>query len=549
MYLLERKIETKQTFVIGANDMRFTNQPNINVNYWYNAETETFFPTNDGANSKIFISPRMLTFKGGIVADDVGLGKTLTMLSLMASHPFRGDITATSFTNEGKVEPGPDKNSCTITTAATLVIAPSHVVDQWHNQLKKHFVADLINVIKITVSKEYENITYNGTCLYNLFWAIGNASAFYVCLLVFVFFLKSDILNAQLVLLSAQFVGNRSFKTSGAEELRPLWMQLNPDSAKEMNTESSRAKTRRSEKSLFDLHQCAPNLNFFHWYRIILDEAPDYCSNRTLFNRICYFSSSFRWYLSGTPFPTRASVAACAQFLQIAWADSEAKKELGKSTKKKEMWTVETIDRPIGYVLHSILHNHLFSRHTESSVGKDDFLPDVMEGIYVYDIYIYIYIYMYIYGTLCLRFLFFVCLFGKTYALKSQYKCQQKLERKLCAGLYSHFEHSFVDYYWKFSQKTYEHYFIELYERTIEKYERTLSDIEAKLEQKKQYVRQQLDYKKGLDNKKKNFWTKAKFGIFDKRFLQVFCLDEHDILQKKKRMFTHVIQTNKRGLA
>ena len=33
-----------------------------------------------------WMNPRMLRFRGGLICDDVGLGKTLTLLSLIATH-------------------------------------------------------------------------------------------------------------------------------------------------------------------------------------------------------------------------------------------------------------------------------------------------------------------------------------------------------------------------------------------------------------------------------------------------------------------------------
>ena len=73
---------------------------------------------------------KCLRFRGGYIAHDVGLGKSLTVLSLMVCNPRL---------EETKI----DKYMKKIHVKATLIIAPSHLVQQWEGEVMKHFPGHL----------------------------------------------------------------------------------------------------------------------------------------------------------------------------------------------------------------------------------------------------------------------------------------------------------------------------------------------------------------------------------------------------------------------
>ncbi|KAK8090377.1 hypothetical protein PG997_005338, partial [Apiospora hydei] len=68
-------------------------------------------------------------FAGGIVADPMGLGKTLTMISLVATDLER-DEPSTSFPKESMNE--------NVQIAATLIIVPPPLIGTWEHELKTH---------------------------------------------------------------------------------------------------------------------------------------------------------------------------------------------------------------------------------------------------------------------------------------------------------------------------------------------------------------------------------------------------------------------------
>ncbi|ETO25849.1 hypothetical protein RFI_11288 [Reticulomyxa filosa] len=407
-----------------------------------------------------------------------------------------------------KWETAPTKDSCKFATAATLVITPSHVIDQWHSELQKHFSPHLMNVVKVTVKREHDRVSYR------------------------------DILNAQLVLISSQFVANKTFHVLHKEFARDEWFRLHGKDSKQSGVENTSID--RDENS-DNLSRTSPCFTLFHWHRIILDEAPDYLINDRVRQKIFSLSSSFRWYLSGTPFPTRLAIAYCAQFLNISWVnvapvqepDDEAMPNEQPSESSDEekyqpvdehvdttegMLTPENVDQPLGHILHSILYKYLFSRHTKLSMGDDNFLPDVFEDV------------------IWLEFSPIEKLFYDLVKSRRNTPFEDlKLERKLCAGLYSSFENSFmgrVNSSWNDKLPEDDNYFFFLLIELIGYYQETLTRLEHLLTTKLQYVRRQIKYKKELEQKKREFLEEGRKWSLAEAFPGMIRYKIHIILKK-----------------
>jgi len=72
---------------------------------------------------------RNVKVRGGALADDVGYGKTVVSLALMGAQRASDEHEAHILRSTN--------NTNTLVLAATLVIAPSHLVDQWESEIKK----------------------------------------------------------------------------------------------------------------------------------------------------------------------------------------------------------------------------------------------------------------------------------------------------------------------------------------------------------------------------------------------------------------------------
>jgi SNF2 family DNA or RNA helicase len=72
----------------------------------------------------------LVKLKGGLILDDVGIGKTVQLLSLCLIKP---DIT-------------------------TIILVPDHLKNHWKSQFTKHFIIDMPETIKIVGFSEYEVI-------------------------------------------------------------------------------------------------------------------------------------------------------------------------------------------------------------------------------------------------------------------------------------------------------------------------------------------------------------------------------------------------------
>jgi len=70
------------------------------------------------------LTQRYCTVRGGIMADEVGLGKTLSFISLICGHPAPQDR---------------QKNN-PLDIKATLIICPNTIVHQWKEQFVEHTI-------------------------------------------------------------------------------------------------------------------------------------------------------------------------------------------------------------------------------------------------------------------------------------------------------------------------------------------------------------------------------------------------------------------------
>ncbi|KAI2469441.1 hypothetical protein F4781DRAFT_431325 [Annulohypoxylon bovei var. microspora] len=92
---------------------------------------------------------RIVSNHGGVLADDVGYGKTVIMLALMHCQQ--------DFDHEISFTPGKVKEPSCMHLKATLVVVPLHLVDQWAQQALHFLPIDPTNVVTIRGTSDLQD--------------------------------------------------------------------------------------------------------------------------------------------------------------------------------------------------------------------------------------------------------------------------------------------------------------------------------------------------------------------------------------------------------
>jgi SNF2 family DNA or RNA helicase len=215
---------------------------------------------------------------GGILADMMGLGKTITMLGLL---------------HYGKTLKPNEVQTNKIYSMATLIVVPSHLAKQWSDEIKRVFKGTK-NIITILNKIHHENITYE------------------------------DIILADIVIVTYQFLSN--IKNYGQLNYRPC----TPSMFKINERDEYLARHYRSltKNDSYKIMNC-PMLEYFHFNRMVVDEGHEIMEslnchysggkiiNRFIYNFIKSIEASYKWYVSGTPFTTLNGLEMVMQFLGV----------------------------------------------------------------------------------------------------------------------------------------------------------------------------------------------------------------------------------------
>jgi len=174
---------------------------------------------------------------GGILSDDVGLGKTLTILGLFIEHNENHKIYNKIDPIEYNFYPNCNCN---------LVVCPGYLVDQWSSEIFKHIQPPLKHYV-ISGKKQHEDLTYK------------------------------DILTSDIVIISDKFLRSNYYNS-----IEGSFSEL------QLNNEDP-------------LSVKGPVFKFIEWSRIVLDEGHLILSNSLNTSILNEISSKYRWFVSATP--------------------------------------------------------------------------------------------------------------------------------------------------------------------------------------------------------------------------------------------------------
>eukprot|EP01103_Thecamoeba_quadrilineata_P004931 TRINITY_DN1479_c0_g2_i3.p1 TRINITY_DN1479_c0_g2~~TRINITY_DN1479_c0_g2_i3.p1 ORF type:complete len:989 (-),score=204.70 TRINITY_DN1479_c0_g2_i3:614-3580(-) len=298
---------------------------------------------------------RAFTTKGGVLGDEMGLGKTIEVIGLILSHPSSHILEPIPFEEDPKTNKTKKKNAPRqkrprgetfrpwmvsqeearveenfdekelikkFKTGATLVLCPSHLSEQWANEISKNSSPPL-KVCRATTISQLKHNTY------------------------------STFLTADVVVASYQLLKNPNYLSVGLTPGRLV---------KERNDwiEDHLRVVRRDWAK--GISRSYPILEHFQWYRLILDEGHEVISEGFMAS-IDRIETQYKWYVSGTPFPREDCIVNVCKFLGFTDFDEYNK-----------------------HHMMDIMLNNLYWRNTIESSKSEHTVPPLIEDLVLLDL-------------------------------------------------------------------------------------------------------------------------------------------------------------------
>ncbi|KAJ3036998.1 hypothetical protein HDV00_002130 [Rhizophlyctis rosea] len=262
---------------------------------WLDPENQKFYLKEDSRRL-------VMRSRGGILADHMGLGKTMTVLGLIMANPSPRKKNAMWMQRWR----GDDEDDAMIQTPATLIVAPPHLVQQWEDEALKAWPD--CKVLRLTTKSptfktQWDKLTYR------------------------------MIMEADILLVSFSWVKNKCFTdiTDGVEYRheeaekfgRTSKRFLPPDHRKNMIIRRG-IELKRKQNAL---DTPSPILELFIFHRMVIDEGHEILAETAAAQHVgkknwngehlMGIHSKYRWYVTGSPFPKGLhSLQGCLQFLQ-----------------------------------------------------------------------------------------------------------------------------------------------------------------------------------------------------------------------------------------
>ncbi len=271
---------------------------------------------------------KTLEFSGGGLIDEVGLGKTLQMITLALKNPS----SQTSFVL--------DNDKTKFYSKATLVLCPNQLCGQWFRELKKMISPSFDPVIiQLVTKRDFDRYTYQ------------------------------DLLDADFVIVSYTFLDNKVFTNPWTSKVSKLQSFHKQKWSQQDNIDIASTFTSMGTALLKDpissLNQTGPLIQLIWWHRLAVDEFHEVYSNAKyvyIKNLLPYLKSTYRWVVTATPFIIPTSLYNAVDFIS-GFKNDEGEKIL-------------TIDKFVDYC-----STDCFRRNTKDSVKNEYKLPPIKEEV------------------------------------------------------------------------------------------------------------------------------------------------------------------------
>ena len=176
-------------------------------------------------------------FKGAVLTDSVGTGKTACALSLIALDTQLGEAGGPSGPDAAPAESEPQLPM--LQTSATLVVVPLNLPQQWAGEIDKFLAAPGLRVLQLCSARDAKGVTLD------------------------------DMRTAHMVITTTNFMRCKAY----ADALDDLLRDLFGAAARERRREqpllcaAARALARRPREGMF------PFVELVHWRRVVVDEV------------------------------------------------------------------------------------------------------------------------------------------------------------------------------------------------------------------------------------------------------------------------------------
>eukprot|EP01129_Flabellula_baltica_P006312 TRINITY_DN2351_c0_g1_i1.p1 TRINITY_DN2351_c0_g1~~TRINITY_DN2351_c0_g1_i1.p1 ORF type:complete len:977 (+),score=215.34 TRINITY_DN2351_c0_g1_i1:44-2974(+) len=293
------------------------------------------------------------SINGGILADEMGMGKTIEVLSLILKNPSpqvnREDIDFSEFLFPCK---------------ATLIVCPSQICAQWEDEVKSHVNVDL-NVHVIASVRDHKNLTID------------------------------QVIDADIIIITVQYLKNQNYFRlggygKGVSKHREIQVRF--------NVWLSEIREILRETPDNGLSQSRPPFEFFKWNRIVFDEGHEYMYEKYYNDMFKHYVSNHRWLVTGTPkfefrkFESKGSFDTVCSAINFLADTPEVTEELNEEQEDiisglshspnyymKRRNELRTVEKYRNHLKYSYVLKNLFWRNLKSNVGEEYQLADYVD--------------------------------------------------------------------------------------------------------------------------------------------------------------------------
>jgi len=277
--------------------------------------------------------------KGGYLSDSMGLGKTISMLALIATNIINIPDKIMNMNGQRK-----------IISKATVILCPSHLVKQWATEIKRcmsHY-----NVLTILTKNSHNKLLFK------------------------------DFINADIIIVSNQFIMNFKYYTS------LHYRQCSPSTYLEHMIKAKNEKlnklldTKTYEELLLEKD---PIFEFFNFNRLVVDEGHELFGellnnnslNKYISTWLLKIDAQFKWYVSGTPFINTTGLINCSKFIEMELTDEKNNIHISMNSNKNSN------DILSDFIYKQYFWDNVFTniciRHNKEDVINQIQIPDYKE--------------------------------------------------------------------------------------------------------------------------------------------------------------------------